>query len=522
MCSTQRSFLYLDMHHANSPLMTRFFLPLFAAVLVPCAALAQWEPFPHNAELFYAAAESDGHYQLVAQHWDSTSVHSPTVNLHQNGPAKALRGYPCLDSARRQNDFPNWAITFAPNASNSQHWYIGSPDAGLHWYHHSQPGFTWSWNVNVGNTQTVSFNHLETRLDTVLGQPDSVKVYDIAALNSQGQSSGLWPSGTQAMLSKHHGLVYWPRYDGYSLKLCTLLTLQTDSSHLGARLPTFEDYFHYQIGDEYYWEGQYENWDPMDYYNARWHYKDKIIAATTTATAHKIYFHRTIHLREYSNYNGGEHNDVVLGPQPDSMIFYRSEFEHVLAGLPGSFGLGNHRWQRQWGGSPGAVGLHTIQSIEMTVDGADTVFAFTAETMGGIDTTWCMYYYWPQFNGFSLRTDVGLQERTGLYSFHGLSEYLQGAILNGDTVGEITPVGIADAASMAQPPLKLWPNPAANSAVVQGLQLGEGWMLLDVAGRLVDSGRAAERLELNLEKHPEGLYLFRTESGRYAKVLVQR
>ena len=101
-------------------------------------------------------------------------------------------------------------------------------------------GATWL----LDSTQNLTGTVVGIYADSVLGEPDSLKVIEITG-------------GDSLILSKLHGLVKWP--DTLGPQAYTLVGIQ--ERHLGDTLPGFDGFFKYKAGDEYYWDSRYYQGD---------------------------------------------------------------------------------------------------------------------------------------------------------------------------------------------------------------------------------------------------------------------
>jgi hypothetical protein len=63
----------------------------------------------------------------------------------------------------------------------------------------------------------------------------------------------------------------------------------------------------------------------------------------------------------------------------------------------------------------------------------------------------------------------------------------------------------------AQTTLKIWPNPASNRLQLSGFSGNRTYSILDLNGRILDSGLIREHSGINLEDLGHGMYMLRLE-----------
>jgi hypothetical protein len=480
----------------------------FAILLLACFNLfgQNWRPI--------ALGETHHFRSDTAQHFPDRSIRVDSVMGNPLDSVYYLTRYLellSLDTAAvNQPGFCQHSMHIRPGG-----WYqfVGPGNVAIH----ATAGLNDVWLLD--SIQTLSATVEDIWQGTVLGQVDSLKLIRIAG-------------GDSLILSKDHGIVEWPAALGAGH--FQLVGLQ--EQQLGERYPTFEEWFPYQVGQQFFWESEYLIFDGTS--NAFYgHYKmlvdsvvhdaDGIIvtfsyvyeygAQTNNGPIYWSFIYTgssyTVSMRKTGN-TAFRHLHKEAWSQPDSILVY----------LPTD--LMDFRWvdlAPQYSTEfSKALEFSTILRTE--ISRADTALILnigeTNSAQAGcfaMDSSgYALFYMWDQCE-YRVRSGLGLEH----IRFQGIDENgesnLVGYItLSGDTVGNawrtwfLTNVG--DAGEL---PVQLYPNPATDRTIVQWPS-GDAWKLelMDAKGMLLrmEEGIGSAH-SLNVEGLPAGIYLLRLEQG---------
>lgn len=495
-----------------------FRFPVLLLLMVcASAAFAQWTPVPWQTTQYVAQPSTTNMFDIEALRWDSMSADSSLAyfaNINDR-----YRDFSCFAALEQSG----WWQQLPPRAVQSIAggvWFFG--DSLRPFHTDSEPGFTWLWEDDnfPANLKYIKFEHLETRLDTIWGVEDSVKLYGLGMRDAAILPLQHPVSAYTMRLSKRFGLLDGiPEIELNTYTHSRTVGVENDSVTLGFSPPAFEDYFHYQVGELYYWEGEQVSMDPQGFSQSR-ETLEAITAVEEDANWYKLYFDRTLHLVTDDWYLG-THSDVIYGPSPDSIIINKTAaFDWLLDAMPGRAGFAISGWNQYLPSHPNSVSLFDISKLKGIVQGSDTSIAFyAASSTNELDTALCQVTgVLDNGGGFSFNTTQGITSRN-VPTWHG-NEELVGSVINGDTIGVIVPVGIGVIHAPSPQLLRAWPNPTTGSVAVSGLRSNETVSLYTSAGQPLLVDVLVNDSQLLLSDFSPGFYILRSASGSTVKLLL--
>ncbi len=394
------------------------------------------------------------------------------------------------------------------------------------WYQFSGPG-----NIAVHATASLndvwlldSMQGLSATVEAVwqgpvLGQVDSLKRIRLTG-------------GDSLILSKNHGIVEWPAALGSGH--FQLVGLQ--AQQLGERYPTFEEWFPYQVGQEFFWESNYHIFDGTSnvFYG---HYKmlvDNVVhdsngVLVTFSGMYEyggqtnngpIYWSpvypfnsSTFSMRKTGN-TAFTHLHKEAWTQPDSILVYRPT------------DLMDFRWvdlcPQYLAQNSQALSFNHVLRTE--ISRADTALilnigettpaqsgCFEPDSSGN-----AISYMWDECE-YRVRSGLGLEHIRFLgIDERGSSDLVGYITLAGDSVGSVWRTwfmtGVADAGDLN---VQLSPNPATIQTSIQWPS-ADSWTLelMDAKGMVLRSENGfGNRHELDVAELPAGIYLLRLQQG---------
>lgn len=410
-----------------------------------------------------------------------------------------------------QGQFIGQTMTRKPDGSLVFHAEHAFFDTTIILWPMANTGFSW---VAVAKDQVTASVESVTE-GTVLGETDSLKVIQFS-------------NGAQWVLSQHHGLVSCPDMKGYGTVQLTGL----ESRQLGDRLYKYEDFFDFQVGDVFEYKGySYYLTGSLDYTT-----KNTVLEKVVDPEKNAYYVEQ-----KWRHLKIGHNAGLTMGTDTLWWNFKRSEIPH-LGSYPGQlFRITDDYflWQDRY-----SVASHFEDGLLLGTKNwwntEDEQLCSVLEASDGWDPDNPVISLFAE--ALQCSGQVYMEEYTrGLgrtaYTIsiidNFLSERLAGAVVQGDTIGTLTPDWIFTAVKTpanAGPTLSIYPNPARDQMTVHIEKTHPGAVqitLTDALGRPVrrfdgNSGQNTD-IALDLAGIHTGTYLLqlRCEDGtRTEKVFI--
>lgn len=371
------------------------------------------------------------------------------------------------------------------------------PDAGLH--------DSWVFDSTLSILAAVT-GLAET---SVLGTVDSVKIIELS-------------SGESLILSKYHGILQFPGYDGKIYQLVGI-----ESRNLGERVPTFHDFFDFQVGDvlEYFIDNCHFGVGDRYLSIEKHEILDRIVHGDT------LIYETRLHLLYWNSYpfypvyfdsasyvfpasltfiDSANH----ITNQYPSQILYNVEFDNDLPLMSwlNFFPKDSHLLYKQTG---------TIQSNESFYNPIYIVANEFDSTL--FEDLMIPYSY--NVQAYFTRYAVGLGQvaAEGHYFESYFRKLLTGAVVNGDTTGVITPdaqlmVGLeAEIPAITQ--ARISPNPNEGQFLLRfsaPTQQALSFQIMGMDGRIIQHGELAAGIQdtvFELRTVSPGIYALNLGNG---------
>jgi hypothetical protein len=394
------------------------------------------------------------------------------------------------------------------------------------WYQLEGPGnlalhATASLNANwlIDSIQGLSATVEAIWQGTVLGQTDSLKRLRLTG-------------GDSLILSKNHGIVEWPAALGSGH--FQLVGLQ--EQQLGERYPTFDEWFPYQVGQQFFWESYYNIFDGSSNIFCG-HYKmlvdnvvhdsNGVLVTFSGMYEHGAQFNNnpiywspvytfnsyTFSLRKTGN-TAFAHLHKEAWTQPDSILVYLPTdlMEFWWVDLCPQYMAQN------------AQALSFNHVLRTEISRADTALilnigettpaqsgCFEPDSSGN-----AISFMWDQC-AYRVRSGLGLEHIQFLgIDETGWSDLVGYITLTGDTIGNVWRswflTGVAETADLN---VQLSPNPTTDRTVLHWPS-DESWTLelMDAKGNVLrHEDGLGKMFELDVVELPAGIYLLRLQQG---------
>ncbi|MFN8409511.1 MAG: T9SS type A sorting domain-containing protein [Flavobacteriales bacterium] len=396
--------------------------------------------------------------------------------------------------------------------TNGDHWRFEHSSGTWSVLAHAAINTTWLYDPGTGSTATV---------DTIMavdvyGMPDSVKVITLS-------------TGDTLLLSREHGVLGWPGENG------TLLQIGEQTTGSGVRIPTLSEFITYQPGDvAQYTHGSWgigmsamtgEYWTEKLTFLDRIDHADSIEFQVARITLDRVTYEVGFGQSQTVEYTTSDTATWVassahlpffrtIGAYPGQEIRDRTfhlEFENelIITAEHGFDPEGHHIIRATC--YPFSVDPPWWNTQSLFMD-ADTV----ATGILAMDT-------WNTVDSFE--PAVVYQEGPGLVTYQAgffetsESYRLDGAVIGGDTIGELTPddvlLGVPMQGQQALAPF-VFPNPAQDLLMVRTPGTSTSMCrILDTSGKqvrmeMMDQG---DLHTINVSALPAGLYVMEVRSS---------
>lgn len=381
------------------------------------------------------------------------------------------------------------------------------PNAGLHD----------SWLFDTTHSTLAAVTGL-TEL-SVLGTVDSAKIIELS-------------TGNTIVLSKNHGILRFPGNDG-----CKYQLVGIESRNLGERVPTFRDFFDFQVGDvlEYFIDNCH--WGV----NARYLSVEKHEILDRIVHGDTLIYETRLHLLGWRGYPFSSHyfdsGSVII---PASLTFIDSA-NHITNQYPNQV-LNNVEFDN---GFPFMSWMHFYQAdsdftykqtgifeyeeynynplyvkgkqFDSTLS-ADLMIPFDSPPLQSAQAYFNVDAYFAQY-----AVGLGRVTLAGDYFESYGRRLLSGAIINGDTIGVITPdaqlmVGLeAEIPAITQ--ARIFPNPNEGQFQLRfsaPTQQALSFQIMGMDGRIIQHGELAAGIQdtvFELRTVSPGIYALNLGNG---------
>lgn len=477
--------------------MKQFFILLTLFSLVACVGAQNWQPFAlgeshqfRSDTVTFAdrrvrvdsitgnAADSVWHFNRL---WHNVNIN--TVHL----------------------DWPNFCKKRMRIHPNGLYQFLDPGNVAVH----AQAGVGATWLLD--SAQNLSGTVLGIYADSVLGEPDSIKVILVGGTDS-------------LLLSRDHGLVSWPGILGGGEQ--QLSGLQSRS--LGDTLPGLRDLFRHKTGDVYYWRSDEYNssgWPVLFEY----HLQVKMTVDSVVNDSNGMHIHYQVLGRWYQppfntagiaftsggvwniedNAAGllGRFNQEVV-PLDQSMLSLTVGCSWCTHGMITGTGPNNY-----------GVPFYSMMKANKVNDSLEMVIGSYPETQG---MAWGLSSF-PSAVGYGIAQEIWLKEGLGLLKefwqdFEVSSGYeMVGYVIDGDTSGTLWTdqelLAIEEGARAL--PIRLWPNPGVGAVNLEVMDVSEAEVRIgDLMGReLLFAPYGGQVMRLDVSGLPAGIYTVTVIAG---------
>ena len=253
--------------------------------LLLCSSLLSfaqdWNPFPLGQKSYYSNASSNNATINIIQ-FDSLANINGQQTIYFNYTDTNYHG--CYENVFRafnsMNQYNNYVYYFRPDSiikSNDSLTLKYSDDSLLFIPNISLNQFWYSEIHNSSNYNILKFTCDSMFLDTIVGSIiDSVKLFKIKAYDNTTPINSKFDT-LPIILSKNYGFKQIPSFDSYNNVNNTIIGLSNSTFQDGFIEPSFEDYFHLNIGDVIIWKENFDTYDFINNPSYTKYYKDSLI-----------------------------------------------------------------------------------------------------------------------------------------------------------------------------------------------------------------------------------------------------
>ncbi len=484
-------------------------LRLLLLFLFPLAANAQdWALFPYGQRSFYYTTDSLEIYEIRQ---DSTQIIGDTSHLFFNKKAPSIDLQECYNELLEIDGYDkginyvaelkqkgNTIFYFNNNYSSFPFYIILNASIGASWdIYNDYPLSSW-------DHITMTYDSIGT--EVIISTIDSVKYF---SLHVDGGAPGEYSiDKVKFRLSKTYGLIEYVILDNILLasncatcyRTNNLAGYKTPEDSAGIFIPSWSDYFKYQPGDILKW----------CYYGATTtYYVDTIISVEKFEDSIKITYNHLgfilekIYYKEALQYCLESPNNTIIYSPP---FPYWSDFLDI-GGIAYNLGLIDNLTLDSIS-FPGKVLQSRHISCDYYQDVNDCIVAGPHKFGSQYD-----------FNSYLGLT--GYSECNADFECFGY--YLAGAILSGQSWGDVSPVNIVNAPHQ-NTSLNFSPNPVTKEISINTLLEGNyNYHIYSINGQTVGSGILID-YSINIESLNSGVFILELENeketlmGRFIKL----